>query len=122
MFGEVGGGGEEGIKFGVDYFYDFWGESFGEGGDDVLEAEDLFVGCWVGGEEGAGCYERTESQKVFSCKVVSQDFRPVHASKVLTSADEDFEAHLLRLNVLWAEFEESVDELHGFCQGLRSLQ
>lgn len=47
VFCEVGGGRKEGVEFGVDDFHDFWGERVGEGGDGALEAEDLYVGCWV---------------------------------------------------------------------------
>ena len=48
MFGEVGGGGEEGGEFGVDDFHCFLGEGgwLGEGGDGAVEAEEVDV---VGG-------------------------------------------------------------------------
>lgn len=34
---------------------------------------------------------------------------------MLTSADEDFEARLLCLDILRAEFKQWRDEYHGFC-------
>ncbi len=49
VFAEVGGGWEEGVEFGVENFHGLLWEGRGEGGDGVVEAEDLFVDCGVGG-------------------------------------------------------------------------
>lgn len=49
-FGEVGGGGEDGVEFGGDDFLDLAvGWWVGLGGEGVAEADGLFVGGWVGG-------------------------------------------------------------------------
>ena len=39
--------GKEVVEFGVDDFHGFWWERFGELGEGVLEAEDLFVKGWI---------------------------------------------------------------------------
>lgn len=57
-FGEVGGGGEDGVELGGDDLLDlavgWWWWWVGLGAEGVAEADGLFVRGWVGGREGVG--------------------------------------------------------------------
>ncbi len=67
LFSKICGGGKKGVEFRIDDFHCFGGKRIrggGEFGDGTLEAEELFVSCWVGGSRGVRSHEATESEEI----------------------------------------------------------